>query len=55
MGVYLIRKEEGDMELAVKLRNDGVINTLGNPFEELDAMEVNDLIGQGVFVFELYV
>ena len=54
-GVYLTRKEEGNMELAVKLRNNGVINTPGNPFEELNAIKVNDLIGQSIFVFKLYI
>ena len=30
---YITRKEEDDLKLAIKLRNDGVITTLGAPFE----------------------
>ncbi|KAF1970758.1 hypothetical protein BU23DRAFT_581893 [Bimuria novae-zelandiae CBS 107.79] len=30
---YMMKKEEADYELAIKLRNDGVITTLGAPFE----------------------
>ena len=40
--------------MAVKLRNDGIITALGTPFEESDAKEITDLIGRGVFSFELF-
>lgn len=30
---YITKKEENDLELAIKLRHDGVITTLGAPFE----------------------
>ena len=51
---YVTKKEENDSALAVKLRKDGIINAPGEPFEQSDATEVNDLIGRGVFVFELF-
>ncbi|KAK1916810.1 hypothetical protein P3342_004365 [Pyrenophora teres f. teres] len=40
--------------LAIKLRNDGVITTLGTPFEASDDQEISDLVGRGVFEFEQY-
>src|SRR4051794_37431742 len=42
---YLTKKEEEDFALTIKLRNDGVINTLGTPFEASDQKEVDDLVG----------
>ncbi|KAF1934571.1 hypothetical protein EJ02DRAFT_490997 [Clathrospora elynae] len=51
---YLTKKEEDDYSLAVKLRNDGVINTPGAPFEASDQKEIVDLVGRGVFSFELF-
>ena len=52
--VYITKKEEADLELAVKLRNDGVITTPGAPFEASDEQEIGDLVGRGVFKFERY-
>ena len=52
--VYMTKKEEADYELAIKLRNDGVITTPGAPFEASDEQEISDLVGRGVFEFELY-
>jgi hypothetical protein len=52
--VYMTKKEEADYKLAIKLRNDGVITTLGAPFEASDEQEISDLVGRGVFEFELY-
>ena len=52
--VYMTKKEEDNMALAVKLRNDGVITTPGDAFEASDAKEIDDLLIQGVFSFELY-
>ena len=52
--LYLSKKEEDDYALAVKLRNDGVINTPGAPFEVSDQKEIDDLVGRGVFNFELF-
>ena len=51
---YLSKKEEDDYALAVKLRNDGVINIPGTPFEASDQKEIDDLVGRGVFSFELF-
>jgi hypothetical protein len=50
----MTKKEEADLELAIKLRNDGVITTSGAPFEASDDQEISDLVGRGVFKFELY-
>jgi hypothetical protein len=52
--VYMTKKEEADHELALKLRNDGVITTPGAPFEASDEQEISDLVGRGVFEFEQY-
>jgi hypothetical protein len=51
---YITKKEEDNLELAIKLRNDGVITTPGAPFEASDDKEISDLVGQGVFKFEQY-
>jgi hypothetical protein len=51
---YLTKKENDDFALAVKLRNDGVINIPGAPFEASDQKEIDDLVGRGVFSFELF-
>jgi hypothetical protein len=47
--VFLTEKEQKDFVLAVELRQKGVITTPGNPFEESDRTEINDLLTQGVF------
>jgi hypothetical protein len=49
---YITKKEEDNLELAIKLRNDGVITTPGAPFEASDHQEISDLVGRGVFKFE---
>ncbi|KAF7570061.1 hypothetical protein PtrM4_100630 [Pyrenophora tritici-repentis] len=51
---YITKKEQDDLELAIKLRNDGVITTSGAPFEASDDQEISDLVGRGVFKFEQY-
>jgi hypothetical protein len=51
---YITKKEEDNLKLAIKLRNDGVITTLGAPFEASDDQEISDLIGCRVFKFEQY-
>ncbi|EDU43469.1 conserved hypothetical protein [Pyrenophora tritici-repentis Pt-1C-BFP] len=51
---YLSNKEEDYYALAVKLRNDGVISVPGAPFEASDHKEIDDLVGRGVFSFELF-
>ena len=47
-------KKVNDLELAIKLRNNRVITTPGEPFEASDAKEIEDLFDQGVFRFEKY-
>jgi hypothetical protein len=51
---YITKKEEDNIQLAIKLRNDGVITTSGAPFEVSDNQEISDLVGRGVFRFEQY-
>ena len=51
---YMSKKEEDDWALAIKLRDEGVITTPGAPFESSDIKEIDDLVGRGVFKFELY-
>ncbi|KAF1935267.1 hypothetical protein EJ02DRAFT_507147 [Clathrospora elynae] len=52
--LYLSKKEEDNYALAIKLRNDSVINTPGAPFEASNQKEIDDLVGRGVFSFELF-
>jgi len=49
--VYLSKKEEDDRTLTLKLRQDGIITTPGEPFEQSDITEINDLIAREVFHF----
>jgi hypothetical protein len=51
---YIIKKEEADLKLAIKLRNNRVIITLGAPFESSNNQEISNLIGRRVFKFKLY-
>jgi hypothetical protein len=51
---FMARREMDDLQLALKLRNEGVITTPGAPFEGSDAMEIDDLVNRGVFSFEKY-
>ncbi|EDU49147.1 hypothetical protein PtrM4_046830 [Pyrenophora tritici-repentis] len=48
------KKEQDDLKLAIKLRNDRVITTLGAPFKASNDQEISDLVGRGVFKFEQY-
>ena len=47
-------KERADMELSIKLRNEGVITTPGLPFEQSQNKEIEGLIAKGVFEFVQY-
>jgi len=49
--VYLSKKEEDDRALTLKLREDGIITTPGEPFEQSDMTEINDLVARDVFHF----
>jgi len=51
---YITKKEEDNLKLAIKLRNDRVITTAGEPFEASNNQEISDLVGQGVFKFKQY-
>jgi hypothetical protein len=51
---FMTRKEQADMELAIKLRKDGVITTLGDLFERSQQQEIDGLIARGVFEFVQY-
>lgn len=51
---FLSRKELSDMELSLKLRKEGVITTLGGPFESSQQQEIDGLIARGVFEFVQY-
>ena len=52
--VFITRKEQADIELALKLRKDGVITTLGEPFKQSQQQEIDGLIARGVFEFMKY-
>ncbi|KAM4061611.1 reverse transcriptase (RNA-dependent DNA polymerase) [Hirsutella rhossiliensis] len=51
---FLVKKEEDAYQLAIKLRDEGIITTPGTPFEESDSTEIDDLLVRGVFSFERY-
>ncbi|KAK6211233.1 hypothetical protein QIS74_10497 [Colletotrichum tabaci] len=51
---FLTSKEQADLELAVTLREKGIITTPGAPFEQSTTKEVDSLIDRGVFGFTLY-
>ncbi len=51
---FMTSKEQADMELSLKLRKEGIITTLGAPFEASWNQEINGLIAKGVFRFEEY-
>ena len=51
---YLIKKEEEDFALTIKLRNNGVINILGALFKVFNQKEVDNLISYSVFSFKLF-
>ncbi|KAI9035080.1 uncharacterized protein KD926_004645 [Aspergillus affinis] len=47
-------KERADMELSIKLRNEGIITTPGSPFEQSQSKEIEGLIAREVFNFVQY-
>jgi len=47
-------KEREDIELSYKLWQDGVITTLGLPFQASDKKEIDSLVARGVFAFEQF-
>ena len=44
---FMTSKEQADMELSLKLRKEGIITTLGAPFEASWNQEINGLIAKG--------
>jgi hypothetical protein len=50
----MTNKERADMELSIKLRNEGVITTPGLPFDQSRNEEIEGLIARGVFDFVQY-
>jgi len=52
--VFMTNKEQADMELSTKLRQEGVITTPGLPFEQSQTKEIEGLIAKGVFEFVQY-
>jgi len=51
---FMTRKEQADIELSLKLRKDGVITTLGDPFKMSQQQEIDGLVARGVFEFVQY-
>jgi hypothetical protein len=51
---FMTNKEQADIELLVKLREEGTITTLGLPFEQSQTIEIKGLIARGVFEFVQY-
>jgi hypothetical protein len=51
---FLSAKEKGDLELSLKLRQDGIISDPGLPFQASDKKEIDSLLARGVFAFEQF-
>lgn len=51
---FFSQKKKNNMDLAIKLRNDGIIITPGVFFQESDQKKISNLVGYGVFKFELF-
>jgi hypothetical protein len=50
----MTNKEQVDIELSTKLRQEGVITTPRLPFEQSQIKEIEGLIAKGVFEFVQY-
>jgi hypothetical protein len=48
---FMTNKEQADMELLIKLREEGTITTPGLSFEQSQTKEIEGLIARGVFEF----
>jgi hypothetical protein len=48
---FITRKEQADIELAIKLQKNGVITTPEDLFKRSQQQEINSLIVRGVFEF----
>ena len=53
-GAYLTKKEADDYALSLQLRKEGKITTAGPPFEASSKLEIDSLIGRGVFALERF-
>jgi hypothetical protein len=49
--VFITTKEQADIQLSAKLRQEGVITTPGLLFEQSQTKEIEGLIAKGVFEF----
>jgi hypothetical protein len=47
-------KKQANMELSMKLQQEGIITTPGKPFEKSQQQEIKGLITNGVFEFIKY-
>jgi hypothetical protein len=47
----MTNKKQADMELSVKLREEGTITTSGLLFKQFQTIEIKGLIARGVFEF----
>jgi hypothetical protein len=48
---FMTNKEQADMELSIKLREEGTITTPRLPFEQSQTKEIERLIARSVFEF----
>jgi hypothetical protein len=48
---FITSKEQADIELSIKLQQEGIITTPGKPFKESQWQEIESLIANGVFEF----
>jgi hypothetical protein len=51
---YITTKEKADYKLSLKLRQEGIITTSGEPFELSNKKEIDTLVARRVFAFEQY-
>jgi hypothetical protein len=51
---FLLAKKKEDLELLLKLRQDGIINDPGLPFQASNKKEIDSLLAREVFAFEQF-
>ena len=51
---FLLAKEKGDLELSLKLQQDGIISDPSLPFQASNKKEIDSLVTRGVFAFEQF-
>ena len=52
--LFLTQKERENYDLAVRLREDGVITSAGPPFQESDREEIDQIVARGIVEFTRY-